>query len=436
MRTKIAKFIEDYGLNDKTLLVGFSGGFDSMCLLDNLISLAPNYNLKLVACHYNHNWRGEKAKEEQDNCKKFCEERNVEFYTETAPDNIKKNETEARELRYEFFYRALNKYNSDTMLTAHNFDDNAETILYRIIKGTGIVGLKGILPKRDCFYRPLINITRDEIEQYCKEHNLKPNNDDSNNDRIHKRNLIRHDILPMLTEINPDVKKAINTLANIAVSENEIIDEYINQISEKIYDGDKIKTKLFTPLSRAVKQKIIYNLIYHSEYDYTQDMIINILNFIEETVKSNKPSKYSVTKGVWVYVDSNIIEIITEHKKSDEITEITNDGEYFINNSKFTIKKCTNFEKTKDENSAYVDLSRYNKLYIRTRRDGDTIQPLGSNGRMKLKKYLMSKKIPQHERDGLVLLTDGNEILWVAGVGLNDKIKTTDKPTHRLEITY
>jgi tRNA(Ile)-lysidine synthetase-like protein len=101
----------------------------------------------------------------------------------------------------------------------------------------------------------------------------------------------------------------------------------------------------------------------------------------------------------------------------------------------FTIESAAEYCQTNSESDVYVDLSRFSDLYIRTRRDGDVIQSLGSNGRMKLKKYFMSKKIPQYERDGIILLTDGIEILWVAGVGMSEKIKVKDKPTHRLTVT-
>lgn len=434
MKNKIAKFIEECKLDNKTLLVGFSGGFDSMCLLNNLADLTDKYKLKLIACHYNHNWRGKKAKQEQEHCRQFCSEKNIEFYTETAPDNAKQNETEARELRYDFFYRALNKFGADAVLTAHNFDDNAETILYRIIKGTGIVGLKGILPKRDVFYRPLLNITREEIENYCRENNLSPNNDESNNDVIHKRNLIRHDIFPLFSEINPDFKNALNSLGEIAISESDIIDEYLNKITKNIIKDNKIDSKKFFELSNPLKQKIIYNLIYDSEFDYTKDTILNICEFIDNTIKANKPSKFSLGKNGWLYADTNIIEIIHENTKNSEVISITNDGKYSLGDCDFYITSETEYKTTTTEDIVYVDLSGYNNLYLRTRRDGDVIQPLGSSGHMKLKKYLMSKKIPQHERDSLVLLTDEKEILWVAGIGLSDKIKTSTKTTHVLKI--
>ncbi len=440
IQSKVSDFLTEYSLWDKALLVGFSGGFDSSCLLDVLHKISKTIKpLKIIAIHYNHNWRGEKAKQEQVNCRKFCQERDIEFYTETAPNNVKHSETEARELRYAFFERGVNIYRGKyreniVVLTAHNYDDNAETVLYRIAKGTGIVGLKGILPNRDKFYRPLINISRNEIEKYCKLNKIYPNYDDSNDDTIHKRNLIRHEILPLLEQINPDIKKSLNTLSKIAISESEIIDEYISKISEDLYDNNTIKTPIYKTLSKPVQQKIIYNLIYNSEFDYTMETIINICNFIELTLSENKPSKFSLNKNNWIYADKNIIEIIKEPQKTDETIEIKTIGEYSLAGNIFKIDKAKDYKKTNTERKIYADLSDFDKLYIRTRRDGDIIQPLGSSGHTKLKKYLMSKNIPQHRRDELLLLTDGKEILWVCGVGMSEKIKVKTNPTHFLSI--
>lgn len=437
MISKVLKFIEDYYLAGKTVIVGFSGGYDSMCLMDILSKIAKGKNIQVIGAHYNHNWRGEIAEQEQKKCEEFCKLRNIEFYTETAPDNIKKNETIARELRYEFFERVKNKYSGDAVFTAHNYDDNAETILYRIIKGTGIIGLKGILPKRGYFYRPLIDVTRKEIEQYCNENNLAPNNDNSNYDSVHKRNLIRHEILPMLSQINPDVKKSLNTLSDIARSEANIIDEYIGLLSRDLFDGEKIKTGKYLKLSDDVKQKIIYNLIYNSEIDYDMNLISNIVNFISETSRKNKPSKFSLSLDKWLYADRNIIEIISESRKTELVIPIKGDGTYNFEHNCFSISGYSGeFERQKDEYTALVELSGYDNLVLRTRRDGDIIKPLGFSGTMKLKKYLMSKEVPQYKRDRIVLLCRGNEVLWAAGVGLSDKIKTKGKPTHKLSIKY
>ena len=166
LKDTVLEFLNKYDLLNKTLIVGFSGGHDSMCLLDVLFKLSQVHNFKLIAAHFNHNWRGIESKMEQDVCRHFCEERQIEFYTKTAALNMKQSEAVARAMRYDFFEKALNKYNADAFLTAHNKNDNAETILYRVIKGTGVTGLKGIAEKRDNIYRPLLNITREEINYY------------------------------------------------------------------------------------------------------------------------------------------------------------------------------------------------------------------------------------------------------------------------------
>ena len=437
MIDRIKNFINSYNLCNKTIVIGFSGGYDSMCLLDILHKLKDECALTIIAAHYNHNWRGEKSKKEQETCREFCKLRNIEFYTETADITVKKTETVARELRYQFFDRTLRKYNADAVFTAHNYNDNAETLIYRIAKGTGIVGLNGILPKRDLYYRPLLQIKREDIEQYCRNNNLIPNIDESNSDDIHKRNLIRNKILPMLKEINPEILSALNNLSVIAQTENSIIDEYMNSINENLFDGDKIKTQVFLKQSEPVKLKIIYSLIYNSEIDYSLASIEGINNFIKATLKENKPSKCSLSKDCWLYVDKNIIEIITKSKKNTSKIPLKQIGNYEFINYIFSIQLLSEYVKQSSENSACVDLSGYNlsDLVIRTRLDGDIICPLGTKGKMKLKKYLMSKNIPQHERDNLLLLCKDNEVLWVGGVGISDKIKTKTKPTHLLKIT-
>ena len=154
-----------------------------MCLLDILskIKEMPDFfDMSVIAAHFNHNWRGAESLREQEVCRLFASSKGFEFYTKDAPKTLKKTENDARIARYEFFEEAYEEYDADAVLTAHNKDDNAETILYRIIKGTGLVGLKGISEKRQYFYRPLLKTKRSEIVEYCTANNLTPNNDSSN----------------------------------------------------------------------------------------------------------------------------------------------------------------------------------------------------------------------------------------------------------------
>ena len=160
----IKSFIEKYNLSG-TFIVAFSGGYDSMCLLDML----DKEGYDVVAVHLNHNWRGDESKNEAICCENFAKLRGIKFYSETLDADIPPTETAGREARYDFFRRCAKNFNSNVVFTAHNYNDNAETVLYRIIKGTGIVGLQGIAEHRDIFYRPLLSMKRDDIEKYCND---------------------------------------------------------------------------------------------------------------------------------------------------------------------------------------------------------------------------------------------------------------------------
>ena len=184
-------FLEKYNLlkPKNNIIVAFSGGYDSMCLLDVMKELAAKYDLNLCAVHLNHGWRGEESDKEEENCKNFCSD--INFYSEKLSPDIPHTETAAREARYEFFEKCAKKFNSKVILTAHNANDNAETVFYRITRGTGITGLEGINETRGIYYRPLLNIYRADIEKYCTDKNLTPNIDSSNFNTEFARNKIR-----------------------------------------------------------------------------------------------------------------------------------------------------------------------------------------------------------------------------------------------------
>lgn len=428
---KIAETIEFYlkthNLLNETVIVAFSGGYDSMCLLDVVNKL----KVKTVAAHLNHNWRGQESLEDAKLCEKFCSAHNIEFYTETLSDDIEKTETAARAARYEFLQRTAQKYNSKCVLTAHNADDNAETVLYRVIKGTGTYGLEGIKEQRGIFYRPMLSIYRKDIEQYCKDNNLTPCYDSSNDNTKYKRNLIRHEILTVMKTINKDVKQAVNSLSQIAKEENKIIDELLPDI-------ENLKTSAFLSYSKALQSRIVHKLLRLNNIDYDKEKIENITDFINLNSKSKSGVTTSLTTDLWLFVNNNKICIVTKNNQAEILTEINGCGEYTFAGKTFVMEECCakpDIFPGDCEYTAYVDLRSVEfPLQLRTRKDGDFIQPFGINGSQKLKKYLNNKKIPKHEKNNLIFLCKGQEVLWAAGLGISDKIKVTNEPTHRLKI--
>lgn len=446
MLNRIAEFLRKYELQDKTIIVGFSGGYDSMCLLDILAKLKEQeefWEMTVIAAHFNHNWRGEEALKEQEVCRLFAASRGMEFYTTTAPEGLKKSENEARIARYDFFEEALEEYDADAVFTAHNKDDNAETVLYRVTKGTGLVGLKGISEKRNCFYRPLLKTTRAEIVNYCEQNNLTPNNDSSNADINYKRNYLRLNIIPALEKINPSVKDSLNTLAEVSTSENEIVEEYLSTLRNDVIKDDKIISEAYKKLSCAVKKRFIHEYIQKFDLDYDFKKINEIYEFIEANLSRKNGSTLSLATAKWLYVDEKIIETIPHRTTKEKValpeTIINGEGEYNIGEKTLVLKKYVEKEIFIFPDAAasfiYADLSKIEMpLTLRTRRDGDIINPFGMRGTMKLKKYLNSKGVSKHKRDEILLLANDNEVLWVVGVGLSNKIGVTSVPTHVIEV--
>ena len=241
--------------------------------------------------------------------------------------------------------------------------------------------------------------------------------------------------MPIFEKINTNTVSAINNLSKVTQCELDILDEYIESVKKETQKDGKIVTKKFKNLSKNLQQKIIYDYIYNSEVDYDYKLIENAVQFLNNSIENQKIAKFSLTKDVFLYVDSQTIEIIKTEIKNDDVIKIKELKTYEFDNNVFEINKCSEkATKNSDETCVNVDLSEQKELYLRTRRDGDIIQPLGSTGTMKLKKYLMSKKIPQHKRDKLLLLCNKNEVLWVCVIGISDKIKTKTISTHKLQI--
>lgn len=414
----VKSFLEKYSINDTEVLIAFSGGYDSMCLLHVLNKLKNDFNLTLTAIHLNHNWRGEESLKEAENCKSFCKQLNINFYAEKLATNIKQTETDAREARYNFFENCATKFNSNIVFTAHNADDNAETLIYRIAKGTGLEGLKGILENRDIYYRPLLTSYRKDIENYCKENILTPNSDSSNENTKYKRNHIRKNIIPEIEKINKSAKIAINNLAQNAINDSIIINEYLATLQ------DKFNTQNFINYSNAVQERIIYQFLIDNNFEYDQKTVIKIINFINENSKLKNGKTLSLTSNNFLFVSKNEIRLIEKD---------TNECQYRISLTETTL--ISDKYPSDKEGMAYVDLSTIGNNYeIRHRKDGDIIQPLGTNGTQKLKKYLNEKGVPKDKRDKMIFLCQNNEVLWAPTLGINEKIKVKTNPTHILKL--
>lgn len=430
---------------ETTFIVGFSGGWDSMCLLDIMNKLSREYGFLLVAAHLNHNWRGKESEAEKERCLAFCEENDITFISDTLAEGTKATELIAREMRYDFFKRCAEEFEADAILTAHTKSDNAETILYRIIKGTGLNGLEGIRELRDLggfkVIRPILNFSRKDIEEYCIKNELYPNNDSSNNNTKYARNNIRHNIMPAIKLINPNIENSLITLADIAAGNNKVINELMQNIENQITIGNKWLTQNFLILNSAIKQHFIYKLLLKNDIEPSFSKTQELINFIAENQKSKTGKTLSVANDKWLFVSHKYTYFVqsSHYKKIEDEIIVNGAGKYILDEQYKIIIKEQNEKVEKYpkaiSNTAYVDITEAGfPLVLRTRRNGDIIQPFGMQGKMKLKKYFINKNIPEHDRDKIVLLCKDNEVLWAAGVGLSEKLRTKEVPTHKLKM--
>lgn len=299
------------------VIVAVSGGPDSMALLNALINLKEKLGCSLYVAHVNHMIR-EVADSETEYVQEFCKSRGIECFVKKVDvislANEKKIGTEeaGRNVRYEFFDEIFNKINADKIAIAHNANDNAETVLMNVLRGSGISGLKGIEPIRDNkFIRPLIEIERADIEKYCEEKTLNPKFDESNKDNTYTRNKIRNVLIPFLKEeFNPSIVEGLNRLSDLASKENKYVENIVNEEYLKILlsnENNKIVLNLkeFNVLDNFIKGKIIllcvFNLFGNTkgiEKKHIEDIIkLCERNIGNKYLMPNKNVKFFVGQG-------------------------------------------------------------------------------------------------------------------------------------------
>lgn len=274
MKQKILQTIKKYNLiqSGDSIVIGVSGGPDSICLLHILNELKEELNLKIYVAHINHMIRKE-ADEETEYVKSFCKNIGVECFAQKinvvkiAKEEKIGTEEAGRKIRYNFFEEVLKKTNSNKIATAHNNNDKVETIIMNILRGSGTAGLKGLDPIRENkFIKPLIEISREEIEAYCEKNKLNPRIDKSNNENIYTRNKIRNIVIPYIkNEFNPNILKTINRLSEVATEENE----YLNKVTQEIFNKICVEVettdnstitldlKKFNNLELVIKRRLI-----------------------------------------------------------------------------------------------------------------------------------------------------------------------------------
>lgn len=429
------------------VLVALSGGADSTALLFVMNDLRPELDLRLYALYINHNLRPLDIDYEIDHCKRLCEGLGIEFFTEeidvkgySQSQRINLQES-ARELRYQCLYKKSEELSISKIALGHTADDQLETILMRLIRGTGISGLAGIPPVRGKVIRPLIEIDRKTIEDFVIERSRslpirlkEPYLIDSTNKKTdYLRNRLRLTVIPQLRSINPSLNKTVLRFAEIVRDEERYFDILVTKnlmrlISRKGEGFIELFWQPMEALDRAIIRRILRRAI-----DETVGLRgISFLNIedIVELIKSGKTgSRVYIGKDIRVIkgYSTLLITSLTPQPVTEQL--ITAPGEIVIKEAKMVVivtegnlKDLTDYGNGKD--SIVIDAKKaYFPFTVRSRRPGDFFYPSGFGKRKKLQDFFVDEKIPKDERDCIPIFTKDNDIFWITGYRMDERFK-------------
>lgn len=460
MISKVKDFIIENSLIQKgdKVLVALSGGPDSVCLLHILYRLKESLNIEIGAAHVNHMLRGEDALSDEEYAKSLCKELNIDFYLKridiekVAKEKNISHEMAGREERYKFFEFIKKTQNYSKISVAHNSNDQAETVIMNMMRGSGIEGLCGIRSKRKGgIIRPILCLSREEIENYCKDNNLNPRIDKTNLENIYSRNKVRLDILPyMKNNFNKEIIETLNRMINLLQIDNDFIEKQCNN-SYKKYCLNKDKCLVILKAAFLLDKAILTRLIKKSFIEFTGKYNNFEMKHIYEVIEL---SKNSTNKKIYLpngMIAENIYgdiylknkEVINEEYEEKEISINKNElkkGSFEYNNYNVDfeiIKYKNNIEFSNNVLIKYFDYDNIEeRLIIRKRKNGDKIVPFGMRGSKKLKDIFINLKIPVEQRDEIPIVCFDNEIAWIVGYRVSDKFKITKETKNIIKITF
>lgn len=419
-------------LSKSKLLIAISGGLDSVVLTH----LCHTMKLNIALAHCNFNLRGAESDADEDFVLQWAEDLEVEVFIESfdteayAKTHQLSTQLAARDLRYNWFQDLVVQLHFDYVLTAHHADDNLETFLINLTRGTGLEGLTGIPEINDNIVRPLLPFSREEIEAYAKENKLKWREDSSNASTKYLRNKLRHQVVPAIKEINPELLQNFKKTLSYLQESTEIIEDHMASVQKKIVtvedDLVKLNVKKLQKLSNP--KAYLYQLL--KVFNFTEwDDVANLLEaqsgkqVFSETHRLLKDRKYLILSEIDILNASEESFIINKNHKQVELPIGT-----------LNISTVKQFNETNDS-TIYVDAETLKfPLTFRKWKEGDYFFPFGMQGKKKLSKYFKDEKLSLIEKEHVGLLCSGNDIVWVVGRRADDRFKVTEKTKHILKI--
>jgi tRNA(Ile)-lysidine synthase len=433
------------------VIIGVSGGVDSMVLLHLLNTCRKELDLSLIVAHVNHGLRPEESEEEAELVRKECDRFGFPFeYGRFKVKEFQESgglslQDAGRRIRFHFFGTLRSKYQAAKVALGHHADDQVETVLLRLIRGAGLKGLKGMLPLREGWIiRPLLESWRHEIESFAKDHEVPYLSDSSNLKPAYLRNRIRLELIPFIEkEFQPNFKSVMVRMSNLLREE----DDFMEGEAEKAYrsivceEGDQLLFRFsqFQSLHKALQWSVFLralNNMYREETFPEEGKEWNIAPIYRGLIESRPSVVLELPGGV---VLERRYDRITLGKRSVKPAlpfdvELILPGQTFIKELGKTAAVMEmdappgKMEYGASSFVAYLDFRLLQfPLRMRNFRPGDRFQPLGVNGIQKLKEFFIDHKVPRLERGRIPLLVSGERIVWVAGHRIDDRVRITDQ---------
>ena len=448
---KVIKYINDNNLIERSdrIVLGVSGGADSVCLLHVLNELKEKMQLILYVVHVNHGIRGKEADGDEEFVKQMCEKMNVDYkgvhfdIPALALEKGMSEEETGRYIRYKVFEEVRKDIGADKIAVAHNANDSIETVLYNMCRGTGIKGVCGISPKRENIIRPILCMTRTEIEEYLTKRNILYRTDSTNLEKDYTRNKIRLELVPYLEK---NINSASSShILNLSRQLNEI-ENYMETRYQKCYfenvEEDAEKTIINIAGLRnypdIIKREVVRMCVQRTAgklKDITAEHIYAIMNIMD-----SETGKY-VTLPYGIICMNSYGKCIL--KKNIEISGIEYDipiehpGEYLLENGDkliVSIENSINFEE-----KIYTKWFDYDKIStvirLRSRKEGDYLE-VRDGKHKKLKSYFIDEKVPRELRNTIPVLAEENHVIWAVGYRISEKYKITKDTKRVLKVQY
>ncbi|MEN6623759.1 MAG: tRNA lysidine(34) synthetase TilS [Smithella sp.] len=434
------------------VIIGLSGGPDSTALTVILAQIRLAFNIQLIIAHFNHRLRSSESDRDEQEASRLAAQLNLPFISKKmnkteVPKGISPEDFYRRE-RYQFFDEVAENYNANKIALGHNLQDQAETVLLHLLRGSGLDGLKGISPIRDGrFIRPLLEVSRQEIISYLDEAGINYQQDSSNSSFLYLRNKIRLELLPYLKkEFNPNIDETLAQMAEIIREENLFIKQSVSNALKSSFiirhdNKNLLNINYLNTLPRSIKRRLIKELLESFGFQKNGITFLHIDSIDQLLQKSESGKQISLPGGIEARreYENLILEKVSFNSKPVEYSykvEIPSATYVAQRNLMLNLRLV---EKDKIDfsikNKSYLDVDKIQfPLVLRNRRAGDQFQPLGMTGTQKLKSFFINQKITQKKRNEIMLLEDRVGITWIENMHLSDRVKITPETKNVLEL--